>query len=280
MKKFVCTQPYTLRDFTDAVYPQGSFCLASLLREKDIKINGVRVNKNVELKEGDEVVYYTTPAQESARTHEVVYVDENVLIADKFSGVSSEGLCSELNMSGKFFAVHRLDRNTEGLIVYAVNEEASERLKEAFKAHGVQKTYIAVCKNAFMTDKKTLTGYIKKDASAAKVRVYDSPSSGLLKIVTEYAVKEDWGELALVDIVLHTGRTHQIRAHMAHMGCPVLGDNKYGDEALNGKYSLSRQCLVAKRLKFLSLDGELKYLNGKTFESRFSFKRENFVKGD
>ena len=81
-------------------------------------------------------------------------------------------------------------------------------------------------------------------------------------------------DIALVQITLHTGKTHQIRAHTAHIGCPVLGDEKYGDGALNKKYAVKRQCLVAKFLQF-NLDGKLKYLNGKTFESRFTPQTRN-----
>lgn len=267
MKIFTCTQPQTLRDFTDANFPQGSFCFAQLLRAKDIKVNGVRINKNIGLRAGDEVVYYTTEKQEKALTHGKAYEDENVYIADKFSGVSSEGLCAELNTYGTFYPVHRLDRNTCGLIVYAKNKEAESSLIAAFKERGVQKTYSAICKNCFTKDKLTLTSYLSKDEKSALVKVFDRPKVGAQKIITEYCVEEKAEDIALVTVILHTGRTHQIRAHMAHIGCPVLGDNKYGDEALNKKYNLSRQCLLARRIEFLTLSGVLSYLNGRVFES-------------
>lgn len=267
MKTFTCTQPQTLRDFTDANFPQGSFCFARLLRAKDIKVNGVRVNKNIALKSGDEIVFYTTEKQESMPTHGKVYEDENVYIADKFSGVSSEGLCAELNTYGTFYPVHRLDRNTCGLLVYAKNREAESSLISAFKDHGVQKTYSAICKNNFTVDKQILTAYLVKDEKGALVKVFDRPREGAQKIITEYAVEQKSGDIALVSIVLHTGRTHQIRAHFAHIGCPVLGDNKYGDEALNGKYNITRQCLLARRVEFSTLSGNLSYLNGVVVES-------------
>ena len=270
MKTFTCTQRQTLRDFTDANFPQGSFCFARLLRAKDIKVNGVRVNKNIALKSGDEIVFYTTEKQESMPTHGKVYEDENVYIADKFSGVSSEGLCAELNTYGTFYPVHRLDRNTCGLLVYAKNREAESSLISAFKDRGVQKTYSAICKNNFTVDKQILTAYLVKDEKGALVKVFDRPREVAQKIITEYAVEQKSGDIALVSIVLHTGITHQIRAHFAHICCPVLGDNKYGDEALNKKYGLARQCLVSKRLEFCKLTDGLEYLNGRTFLSNFN----------
>lgn len=270
MKTFTCSQPQTLRDFTDANFPQGSFCFARLLRAKDIKVNGVRVNKNVSLRAGDEVVYYTTEKQESMPTHGKIFEDENVYVADKLSGVSSEGLSAELNTYGIFYPVHRLDRNTSGLIVYAKTKAAEEALLKAFKERGVQKTYLAICKNCFDSDSQILTAYIKKDPQNALVKVYDTRREGTQNIITEYKVVKKAGDIALVSVILHTGRTHQIRAHMAHIGCPVLGDNKYGDEALNKKYNLFRQCLLATCIKFLQLSGNLSYLNGFVAESKQS----------
>lgn len=264
MKKFTADCNTDLKDFTDRVYPQGSFCYARLLRDRDIKVNGVRVGGNASLKAGDEVVYYTTERQEAMPSHYAVYEDENVYIADKLSGVSCEGLLSEL--SGGFYAVHRLDRNTQGLIIFAKTKGAEEELLSAFKERRVIKTYLAVCKNNFRSESKTLCAYLLKDEKSAIVKVYDGEVKGGARIVTEYCVLERRGDVALVRVTLHTGRTHQIRAHMAHIGCPVLGDEKYGDNELNKKYGVKRQCLVSKTLAFC-FTGELSYLNGKVFVS-------------
>jgi 23S rRNA pseudouridine955/2504/2580 synthase len=266
MKKFIVNENSNLKNFTDSVYPQGSFCLSALLRGKDIKVNGVRVGKDVPLSVGDEVVYYTTQKQESALSHNVVYEDENILVCDKFSGVSFEGLLSELSFSGKYFGVHRLDRNTAGLIIFAKNEQAEGELKKAFRDKKIHKVYNAICKNSFKKDEDSLTAYILKDDKKGVVKVYDRAISGGLTAKTDYKVIKKMGDIALVEITLHTGRTHQIRAHMAHIACPVLGDEKYGDEKLNAKYNAKRQKLVAKKLTF-DLSGQLEYLNKKTFES-------------
>ncbi len=267
MKAFQVTEDNNLKDFTDAVYPQGSFCFAALLRSKDIKVNGLRVSKNVRLKRGDEVIYYTTQKQEAMQSHDIIFEDENIYVADKYSGVSSEGLFSELRRKGGFYAVHRLDRNTQGLMVFAKTEEAEEELLSAFAERKVKKEYLALCRNNFKVENATLTAYLKKDEKTSTVKVFDSERCGAVKIITEYDILESRGDTALVKITLHTGKTHQIRAHMAHIGCPVLGDNKYGDEDMNKKYNLKRQCLVSKTLEF-SFDGNLSYLNGKRFVSK------------
>ena len=268
MKKFTVSNPSTLKAFTDATYPQGSFCFAALLRAKDIKVNGVRVGRDMPLKAGDEVIYYTTPKQEGLKSHEVVFEDENILIADKFDGVETSALLCELQAGGEYYAVHRLDRNTKGLIVFAKNKGAEEELLSAFKERRVEKTYLARCKNSFKADSAVLTAYLKKDAESSTVKVFDKEVKGSVKIVTEYRVLERCGGTALVEVILHTGKTHQIRAHTAHIGCPVLGDEKYGDGALNKKYGAKRQCLVSYKLGF-NLAGGLEYLNGKEFLSGF-----------
>ncbi|MCD8308419.1 MAG: RluA family pseudouridine synthase [Clostridia bacterium] len=269
MKKFTASKTISLKDFTDEVYPQGSFAFAVLLKNKDIKVNGVRTGADVMLKDGDEVIYYTTPAQEAKPSHAVVYEDENILVADKADGVSAEGLLCELNGAAECFAVHRLDRNTRGLMVFAKNRAAEGALIASIKLQKVQKIYLALCKNSFKKGSGMLCSYLKKDAKSSLVHISDAPKRGFVKIETEYKVLKAQGDVALVQVELHTGKTHQIRAHMAHIGCPVLGDEKYGDRALNKKYNLKRQCLIAKQLKF-SLGGGLSYLNGKTFTSSYN----------
>lgn len=265
MKTFSVTQDISLKDFTDSVYPQGSFCFVALLKAKDIKINGVRTGKNVPLKRGDEVTYYTNKKQEEKPSHSVVYEDENLLIADKESGVSSEGLYSELKEKGEIYAVHRLDRNTQGLIVFAKTKEAEDALLKAFKERKIKKEYIALCKNNFKEKSATLTAYLSKDENKGLMKIFNTPQSGAEKIITEYSVEEEMGDIALVKIRLHTGKTHQIRAHFAFISCPVLGDEKYGDGALNAKYNARRQRLIAK---------ELQLPDGRIFKSGFDFDKQ------
>lgn len=267
MKTFTVNEETNLKDFTDSTYPQGSFYFSALLKKGDIRVNGNRQKSNCPLHKGDTVVYYTTPAQESKPSHKVVYDDDNITVADKFSGVSSEALFFELKEKCPY-PVHRLDRNTAGLIVLAKSEKAQDELLEAFKERSVEKVYYCLAKNNFKTPKATLTAYLEKQENKSLVRIYASTNANSVKIITEYEVVEERGDIALVKIILHTGKTHQIRAHLSFIGCPVLGDNKYGDEQLNKKYKAARQCLVAKSLSF-SLGGTLGYLNGKSFLSGF-----------
>ena len=250
MKKFTVTTPARLRDFTDAVYPQGSFYFSALLRAGDIRVNGVKTRSDMPLKGGDEVVYYTTPKMESKPSHSTIYAGQHIYVADKFSGVSTEALACELGMT----AVHRLDRNTCGAIVFAKDEDAAEQLKALFKERAVRKEYICICKDNFASPSGDLRAYLIKDEKKGLVTITDSPSKGGVPIRTEYEVEERQGGLAKVKVILHTGKTHQIRAHMAHIGCPVLGDEKYGDEALNAKYGVRRQLLCSALLAF-DLDG-------------------------
>lgn len=267
MKKFTVTQNQTLKAFTDSVYPQGSFAFTALLKKGDIRVNGVKQRADCPVFTGDEVVYYTTSAQEQKSSHLTVYEDENILVADKLSGVSSEGLFFELKEKAPY-PVHRLDRNTSGLIVIAKKASVQEKLVQAFKERDVEKTYLCLAKNAFKKDRAQLISYLSKDEKSSQVRIYPTQGSGRVQILTDYEVVKTYGDYALVKVILHTGKTHQIRAHLSFIGCPVLGDTKYGDFALNKKYSATRQILVAKYLKF-NLSGELAYLNEIRLESSF-----------
>lgn len=269
MQKFIVPQATVLRDFTDSTYPQGSFALPRLLREREVRVNGAKVGENVPLSAGDEVAYYTTPAEEARPFYTEVYRDENVLIADKFAGVNTEALAAHLARTCGARAVHRLDRNTCGLLAFALNGEAERALLAAFRGRTVRKVYEAVCLHPFAQKRASLHAYLTKDAKKAEVRVFSQPRAGALPIATEYEVLEERGGLARVQIVLHSGRTHQIRAHMAFIGHPVLGDEKYGDEAANRRYGVKRQLLVAKRLSF-ACEGALASLGGREFVSAFS----------
>ncbi len=267
MKTFTVTTDSTLKAFTDGVYPQGSFAYNALIKKGDIRVNGVKQKADCPVKAGDEIVYYTTPAQEAKPSHFMVYADDNLLIADKLSGVASEALFEELKGEAAY-PVHRLDRNTAGLIVIAKTQTAQTALISAFKEREVEKIYLCLAKDKFSQPKATLTAYLKKDEKSKLVRIYAAPNADSVKIITEYEKVKSYGDYALVKVILHTGKTHQIRAHLASIGCPVLGDTKYGDFALNKKYSATRQILVAKYLKF-NMGGEMSYLNALSFQSRF-----------
>ena len=268
--ELVCNEAQTLKAFTDDNYAQGSFYFTDLLKNKDIRVNGVRTGKDIVLQSGDTVRYYLLRAREEKPAYYVVYSDENVLIIDKESGVNSEAVFAGLRRvyGDDCYFIHRLDRNTKGLLVFARNAQAETELLELFRDRRVEKIYHALCFHEPKIPQATLTAYLKKDSHNALVRIYDTPVNGAEKIITEYRVLARDGETTKLEVVLHTGKTHQIRAHLAHIACPVVGDMKYGDTARNEASKTTRQRLVAKCL-ILRSSGVLSYLNSRTFTSRF-----------
>lgn len=274
MLKLICNENTNLKEFTENNYAQASFFWNSLLKNKNIKVNGQRVNRNIKLFIGDEVCYYLTKKQAEKSAFSIVYEDDSILVVDKESGVNAEAVYASLvrERGEECGFIHRLDRNTLGLMVFSLNEKAKEDLLDAFKARGVEKIYQAVCFGAPNKQKDILTAYLKKDKDKAFVQIFDKPCSGAEKIITEYSVLEQEADRAKLEIILHTGKTHQIRAHLAHIGCPIVGDMKYGNEDKNKELHSARQQLVAKSLAFQSLK-YLQYLNGKRFYSKFELER-------
>lgn len=274
MLQLIVEKEERLKEFTENKYAQASFFWNQLLKNKDIKVNGKRIGRDILLKKGDIVCYYLTTKQEEKRAFSILYQDENLTVVDKESGVNSEAVFSALQRTAKIddkecYFIHRLDRNTKGLLVFARNEKAANVLLDAFKTRKIEKRYHALCFGLFEKKSALLTAYLKKDAEKSIVYIQNLPSRGAEEIVTEYTVLEEIGaDMTRIEILLHTGKTHQIRAHMAHIGCPVVGDMKYGNTSKNKEKKSARQCLVAKSLRFF-LEGEWSYLNEKTFISSF-----------
>ena len=264
MKEYLVPENTTLAAFTNNVCAQASFCLRSLLKNRDVRVNGVRVSSDVPLKGGDVVRYYMSRAQEEKSAFRIVYEDGNVLVADKESGVNSEAVFSALRERGEVFFIHRLDRNTAGLIVFARTREAEEELLRAFRGRSVGKEYLARVIGTPSPAHAVLEAYLIKDAASSRVQITDRPVGE--KIVTEYEVLSSSEGTSLLKVTLHTGKTHQIRAHLAFIGHPIVGDEKYGDGAFNRAHHATRQRLVAKRLRIVC-GGSLSYLAQMTFVS-------------
>lgn len=273
MLQLISDKTQSLKEFTENNYAQAAFFWRQLLKSKDIKVNGKRVSADITLYKGDVVCYYLTAKQAEKTAFHVLYEDENILIADKESGVNSEAVYAALARERQCYFIHRLDRNTEGLLAFALNTKTEKELLRAFKDRTAEKRYHALCFGEFPNATEVLTAYLKKDAGKALVQIFDKPFGGAERIVTEYKVLEKQGETTWVEVTLHTGKTHQIRAHLAHIGCPIVGDMKYGDNVKNKALNATRQHLVAKYLQF-HFNGELAYLNDKVWTSRFEVVKD------
>lgn len=166
--------------------------------------------------------------------------------------------------------INRIDRNTGGLVLAAKNAETLRIMNAKVKAREVQKLYLCVACGIPKRKETTLEGYLVKNESKNRVYVSDRPSPGSRTIRTRYRVLCERGGFSLLEVELLTGRTHQIRAHLAHIGHPLAGDGKYGTNAVNKKIGFPYQALYSYKLKFrfTTESGILDYLNGREFEAK------------
>ena len=243
------------------------FDVKKILDNKDIKINNARTKENKILSAGDNVTVFYQP-KESKEWFSIVYVDDNVLIVNKYAGIevvseTERDLLSILKQTyPQIKAVHRLDRNTEGLTLFALNETAEKALLSAFKNRKeITKKYALLVEGRVDISKIKRTVYLKKVPNLAKVWISEVKTSGYEPITTQFDIVEYLGDKTLMEATLITGKTHQIRAHIAYYGFPIVGDSKYGT---------SKDKILHLTANFLSFNfaktSPLKYLNNQTFE--------------
>ena len=281
--------------------------LQKYIRLKRIKVNGKPAKRDLRLAVGDVLTLYINdeffeaPREDNAWLKiakprlSILYEDENILLADKKPGVlcHSAGkwdyntlianIQAYLAQQGEWHPkeehsftpalCNRIDRNTGGIVIAAKNAEALRILNEKIRDREIEKYYLcAVCGHP-KPDKGRLENELFKDAVKNQVFVKSKPEPGSRSAVTEYQVLMFRNGHSLVECRLLTGRTHQIRVQMAHAGWPLLGDGKYGREAVNRRYHEEGQALYSWRLcfDFPTDAGILNYLRGK----EFSVDREN-----
>ncbi len=249
------------------------------LRKKDIKINQKRINENVTLKTGDKVeIYIDNSLLSSLLKPEIIYEDNNILLINKPANIEVIGDNSMLSILScnykNLYPCHRLDRNTTGLVLFAKNEEALSILLDKFKNSEIEKHYCAHVYGIPKEQTKTLNAYLFKDAKKSIVYISDTPKKGYRNIITTYSILKRFdNNTCILDINLHTGRTHQIRAHLAHIGFPIIGDGKYGKNEINKIFKAKNQKLCSYKMKFnfKSNSGILDYLNHKEFVIDYDF---------
>ncbi|MBE6838759.1 MAG: RluA family pseudouridine synthase [Ruminococcus sp.] len=299
---------------TKAVKKLPQSLMYKYIRTKRIKLNDKKCDISTRIHEGDSLKLYindeffaTEPSEKDflcvPTKLDILYEDENIILIDKKCGIvvheDDENTVDTLINRIKHYLYdkgeynpdkensftpslcNRLDRNTGGIVVAAKNAESLRIMNQKIKDREIKKEYLCITINPPPKAKDTATAYLRKDENKKQVYIYDKKSPDTKTIVTKYETLEKSGKLTLVKVDLITGRTHQIRAHMAHMGAPLLGDGKYGINSVNREYNVKTQALYAYKLTFdfTTDSGCLSYLDGKSFEAEnIWFLKEFFGK--
>ncbi len=265
MKKFTVNEEKGLTDFLLDEY-KGALKygrLMKLYREKDIKVNGSRVNADTLLHPGDFVdVYYDGETRIN-----VIYSDDDIVVCDKPAGIESVAFYEQVRaVFPSAIFTHRLDRNTSGIMIFALNQKAYDLLFAGFRDRTFDKIYYACVYGAFEKKNDVLKDYMFKDEKAGRVSVFSEYRKGALPVETGYEELAYGEKTSVLAVKLYTGRTHQIRAHLAYYGHFVIGDGKYGDDRINRELGIKKQLLRAVKLVLHFSKGDYLYrLNGKEF---------------
>lgn len=237
-----------------------------IIKNKDIKLDGKRLCEDDMVFAGQTVVVFA-PEKPSARFR-VIFEDENVIVLDKGCDIEVQGKDSLESAIPGSIAVHRLDRNTTGVMIMAKNEEAAEALKQAFKDKTVQKTYVCEVFGRPNFKGEVQKAYLVKDANRSEVKIYPNFVQKSVLIETKFKTVKVGEQTSLVTAELLTGRTHQIRAQLAYLGFPIIGDGKYGKNEINRKFKEKYQKLHCFSLKIKKINKKFEYLQNKEFISK------------
>ncbi len=272
------------------------------IRTKYIKVNGKRCEISTRLNEGDIITLYikdeffdepqydTYDFLKAPTKLDIVYEDENIILLNKPTGLLChpdenyhfDSLLARLQhylyekkeynpKDENSFApalANRIDRNTGGIVIAAKNSESLRILNQKIKDRELKKIYLCVVHGILKKKKATMTDYLEKNEKQNRVYISSKPTPNSKTIKTKYKVLKEADNMSLVEVELLTGRTHQIRAHMAYIGHPLVGDGKYGTNKQNKDTALKWQALCSYKLEFAfeTDGGMLEYLNGKAFE--------------